>query len=120
MDFKEYQKKAWGTAIHPNKGKNFIYPALGLGGEAGEVLNKVKKIIRDDDSKITETKKEELIKELGDVLWYVSALATELELDLDDIAKFNIERLALRKKQGKLQGSGDNRENEIGGGFNEN
>jgi len=112
MEFLEYQKKAWTTAIHPDKGNNFIYPALGLGAEAGEVLNKVKKIIRDDNSKITEERKEAIKKELGDVLWYISALATELGLDLDEIANANIDMLALRHDKNKLHGDGDNREDE--------
>ncbi|GIU68429.1 MAG: hypothetical protein KatS3mg001_279 [Candidatus Pacearchaeota archaeon] len=109
MDFKEYQKKAWETAIYPNKGKNFIYPALGLGGESGEVLEKIKKILRDEKSLLTEEKKEELLNEMGDVLWYLAALSTELNLNLDDIAKKNLEKLKSRKERGKLHGSGDKR-----------
>jgi len=109
MDFKEYQKKAWETAIYPNKGKNVYYPALGLGGETGEVLEKIKKIMRDENFNVTEEKKEALIKEMGDVIWYLAALCTELELDLNKIAEQNIAKLALRKEKGTLHGSGDNR-----------
>jgi len=109
MDFKEYQKKTQETAIYPNIGDNFIYPTLGLAGEAGEVAEKVKKILRDDGGAISKEKKEELKKELGDVLWYVSQVATEIGLSLGDIAEFNIEKLLSRKERGKIQGSGDDR-----------
>jgi NTP pyrophosphatase (non-canonical NTP hydrolase) len=109
MDFKEYQKKSRETAVYPDAGDNFIYPTLGLSSEAGEVASKIKKITRDESGVITEDKKQELAKELGDVLWYVSQLASELKLSLDDIANLNIEKLQSRKQRGKLQGSGDNR-----------
>ncbi len=109
MTFKEYQKKSRKTALYPNKGKNFIYPTLGLAGEAGEISEKIKKAIRDDDGKITKERKEDLKKELGDVLWYLSQIATEVGLSFDDIAGTNIKKLASRKKRGVLHGSGDNR-----------
>ena len=109
MTLSEYQKKALTTALYPNQGSNPYYPALGLGGEVGEVLNKVKKIMRDHDGKITDEYREILKKELGDVLWYVAALASELDLNLDDIAQANIEKLASRKERGTLGGDGDNR-----------
>jgi len=109
MTFEEYQKKSRKTAIYPNKDKNFIYPTLGLAGEAGEVSEKIKKVLRDNNGVITNEKKEEIKKELGDVLWYVSQIATELGLSLEEIASFNIEKLKLRKERGKLQGSGDDR-----------
>ena len=107
MDFNEYQKQSRKTAIYPNKGKNYIYPALGLGGESGEVLEKIKKLIRDKNGKID---KEFLLlveKELGDVLWYVSNLASEFKMKMDDIATNNIKKLANRAKRNKLHGSGD-------------
>ena len=109
MDFKDYQKKSRKTAVYPQAGRNFIYPALGLAGEAGEVANKIKKILRDDRGKVTVLKKEELKDELGDVLWYVTQLATELGLSLEYIAKHNNKKLAKRQKRSKLQGSGDKR-----------
>ncbi|PIP86900.1 hypothetical protein COW81_03160 [Candidatus Campbellbacteria bacterium CG22_combo_CG10-13_8_21_14_all_36_13] len=109
MNFKEYQKKSRETALYPNKGKNFIYPTLGLVGEAGEIAEKIKKVIRDNEGKIDKERREELKKELGDVLWYLAQISTELKLDLDDIAKLNIEKLQSRKKRGKIKGSGDNR-----------
>lgn len=109
MNFQEYQKKAFETAIYPQKGNNIVYPSLGLGGETGEVLEKIKKVIRDENLKINLEKKEELIKELGDVLWYLAALSTELKLDLNDIAEKNILKLSSRKERNLLHGSGDNR-----------
>ena len=109
MNFKDYQKKARRTAIYPNKGNNFVYPTLGLMGEAGEVAEKMKKVIRDDGGKITKEKRLEMKKELGDVLWYLASLSSELKLSLEDVAQFNLEKLMSRKKRGKLHGSGDNR-----------
>ena len=109
MNFKDYQKKSRKTALYPNRGKNFVYPTLGLAGEAGEIAEKIKKVFRDDGGKITKEKKEDLEKELGDVLWYLSQIATEVALKLDKIADKNLKKLASRKKRGTLHGSGDNR-----------
>lgn len=109
MDFKEYQKKSRKTALYPDRGNNFIYTTLGLVGESGEIAEKIKKVFRDGDGTITDEKRVELEKELGDVLWYLSQMATELKLDLNKIAKKNIEKLYSRKKRGTLHGDGDNR-----------
>lgn len=109
MEFDEYQKKSKNTAIYPKKGKNFVYPTLGLVGEAGEVAEKIKRVIRDKKGKISKLEKEEIKKELGDVLWYLTQLASELKISLEDIAQTNLEKLFSRKKRKKLQGSGDNR-----------
>jgi len=109
MTFEEYQKLSRETAIYPDKDKNFVYPTLGLVGEAGEVAEKIKKILRDKNSVIDEETKKELAKELGDVLWYLSQLITELNLSLDEIASLNIDKLSSRKERGTLHGSGDNR-----------
>lgn len=109
MNFEEYQKESRKTAIYPEAGNNWIYPLLGLSGEAGEISDKMKKVIRDDNNVISEEKREEVKKEIGDVLWYVAQLASELGLSLDDIAKANIEKLQSRMERGKLSGSGDNR-----------
>lgn len=109
MNFKEYQEKSRKTAIYPRAGNNFIYPTLGLSGEAGEVAEKVKKVIRDNDGVANEEIKKEIGKELGDVLWYVSQLAFELNLSLDEIAQKNIEKLYSRMDRGALKGNGDNR-----------
>ncbi|HOI60183.1 MAG TPA: nucleoside triphosphate pyrophosphohydrolase family protein [Candidatus Pacearchaeota archaeon] len=109
MDFNDYQQKSRQTALYPNKDNNFIYPTLGLVGEAGEVAEKIKKVIRDNNGVITLEKKEEIKKELGDVLWYVSNLAYELDIELEDIAQGNIEKLFSRMERDKLHGDGDNR-----------
>lgn len=109
MNFDDYQKKSRETAIYPNLGNNFIYPVLGLVGEAGEVAEKVKKVLRDKGGKLDEETKEEIVKELGDVLWYISNLATELGLSLQVTAEKNIEKLQSRKQRETLHGSGDNR-----------
>ncbi len=109
MTFDEYQKLSGETAIYPNRGKNFIYPTLGLAGESGEVAEKVKKVIRDNNGVMDETRRLEVEKELGDVLWYVAQIASELELSLDAIAAGNIKKLFARKERNVLSGSGDNR-----------
>jgi len=109
MTFEEYQKLSRKTAIYPNKDNNFVYPTLGLAGESGEVAEKIKKILRDNNGVVDNLKKQELAKELGDVLWYVSQLATELGLSLDEIASLNIEKLYSRFDRNKISGEGDNR-----------
>lgn len=109
MTFSEYQKKSRKTAMYPHVGGGFIYPALGLAGEAGEVVEKIKRIIRDDKFQITQARTKEIEKELGDVLWYVAQLATEFGLSLERIASGNIKKLYSRLIRGKIQGSGDNR-----------
>lgn len=107
-DFNSYQRSASETAIYPDKHK-ILYPALGLAGEAGEVANKVKKIIRDGPEKMPDDWREQLASELGDVLWYCAALATDLNLTLGMIAGQNEAKLRRRKEAGTLGGSGDNR-----------
>ena len=105
----EYQTAALSTAIYPNMGQNFVYPALGLVGEAGEVADKLKKVIRDNGGVLTDPVRDAVAKELGDVLWYVSVLAYEMDYDLNEIAQINIDKLNSRKERGVLSGSGDNR-----------
>ena len=109
MDFKEYQEQSRKTAIYPDVGDNWVYPVLGLGGEVGEIQEKLKKVIRDKSGVIDDEIRALLAKELGDVLWYISQLASELGLSLDSIAGSNIEKLLSRQSRGKLQGSGDER-----------
>ena len=103
MTLKQYQDRARVTAIYP-KAQSIIYPALGLAGEAGEVAEKVKKWIRDGN-----LDRDAIAKELGDVMWYIAAMATDLDLDLDRIADMNIQKLADREMRGKIRGSGDDR-----------
>lgn len=110
MDFNKYQKLSRKTAIYPRHSKNWIvYPVLGLLSESGEIAGKFKKILRDQKWKITPDHKKEISKELGDVLWYIAQMATELGLDLAKIAEENIAKLFSRKKRGVISGSGDSR-----------
>jgi NTP pyrophosphatase (non-canonical NTP hydrolase) len=105
----EYQAAARSTAIYPSIGSNYVYPVLGLSGEAGEVAEKFKKLIRDKDGVVTPEFQEEIKKELGDVLWYVANVAAEVGLSMSDIADTNIQKLLSRQQRGVLQGNGDNR-----------
>jgi len=104
------------TAIYP-KEMGIAYCTLGLTDEAGEVAGKIKKLFRDKDLHITgivhEEDKQEIAKELGDVLWYITALANELGLSLNEIMEMNFKKLVKRKSNGTLKGSGDNREDDV-------
>jgi NTP pyrophosphatase (non-canonical NTP hydrolase) len=109
MNLNEYQKRAMRTAIFP-KQDGYIYTALGLVGESGEIANKVKKFVRDGYTvEELPDKINDLRAELGDVLWYVAAMAEVLETNLQTIAEANLEKLQSRKERGKLSGDGDNR-----------
>lgn len=108
LTFNEYKEQAITTKIYPD-GLAIPYVTLGLLGEAGEVAEKVKKVIRDDGGVFSDEKKTMLGKEIGDVLWYCAALADELGLDFGQIAQDNIDKLQARKNNGTLRGSGDNR-----------
>ena len=103
MNFKEYQTKAVSFAVYPATHK-VLYPTLGLCGEAGEVAEKVKKQVRDGVFN-----RHEVAKELGDVLWYLANLSSDIGYNLDEIAAMNIDKLSSRKDRNKIQGSGDNR-----------
>ena len=107
-DFNSYQRNASKTAIYPDQHK-ILYPALGLAGEAGEVANKVKKLVRDGPDKRPETWREDIASEIGDVLWYCAALASDLNLTLGMIAAQNLAKLQGRKDKGTIGGSGDTR-----------
>ena len=96
MNFEDYQSKASQTALYPNRLSNLEYPTLGLAGEAGEVANIVKKIQRDHGGVLNDEVRGKLKDELGDVLWYISACADELGLTLQEIADFNVQKLAKR------------------------
>jgi len=104
-DLDMYQKVAKTTAIYPRE-QAIIYPSLGLTGEAGEVANKVKKIIRDGTNQNTI---QEISNEIGDVLWYVALLADDIGCKLSDIANDNLIKLEQRRKNGTIHGSGDDR-----------
>lgn len=112
MDFNEYQKEAERTALYSDRAEPthpIVYATLGLAGEVGELANKVKKWYMRDSKKPTMAQRDILIDELGDVLWYVSACATELGIDLERVAVLNQRKLDSRHERGKVQGSGDNR-----------
>ena len=109
MNFDEYQTKARSAAVYPDIDNNLTYPVLGLAGEAGEVANKVKKIYRDRGGVISESDRSVLCSELGDVLWYVAAIASELQLPLGTVVSQNLEKLWNRQQAGTLKGSGDSR-----------
>src|SRR5271163_2411295 len=108
MDLAEYQRLSRRTAEYPREAW-LVYPALGLAGEAGEVAEHAKKVIRDDAGAITDERRAAMAKELGDVLWYVSQLASELGLQLEEIARLNLDKLLSRQRRGVLSGSGDER-----------
>jgi len=99
----EYSEFAEKTAIYPEEAE-IVYPALGLAGEAGEVANKVKKMIRDD-----RLDRDAIASELGDCLWYIAALCRDLNVDMASIARKNLDKLSMRKQKGTLQGNGDAR-----------
>lgn len=106
MDMNDYQAEASTTAHYPHE-QGVVYTALGLAGEAGEIANKVKKVIRGDKS-VSEYR-EDLASELGDVLWYVAMLARELDYSLEDIASMNVAKLKDRQARNTIKGEGDNR-----------
>lgn len=108
MQLDDYQENAKKTAIYAPEHR-IMYPALGLAGEAGEVANKVKKIMRDGIHKLPSDWKQQLCSEIGDVLWYCAVLADDLNTSLGTIAAQNIEKLERRQSLGTLQGSGDKR-----------
>jgi NTP pyrophosphatase (non-canonical NTP hydrolase) len=111
LTFDGYSKVADTTAVYPGSGEitGLCYAALGLNGEAGEVAEKVKKLIRDKGGVVDDEFRAQVQKELGDVLWYLNALCKELDLNLEDAAQGNLEKLLSRKARGVLKGSGDNR-----------
>jgi NTP pyrophosphatase (non-canonical NTP hydrolase) len=111
LNMNEYQDIARRTAIYKDA---IIYPALGLAGEAGEVAEKIKKLIRDKGgvaglSEMEEEDHQAVAKEIGDVMWYCANLSLDIGYKLEDVAKINIGKLAKRQIEGKLSGSGDNR-----------
>jgi NTP pyrophosphatase (non-canonical NTP hydrolase) len=109
MDFTTYQTKSRKTARYPSIGHPLIYPTLGLTNEAGEVAGKIKKIFRDNNGLIGEAERLALKGEMGDVLWYLAQICTELDLSLDEVAEHNIDKLYSRLERGTIGGEGDNR-----------
>ena len=108
MTINEYQEGARRTAIYPES-RQIIYPTLGLTGEAGEVADKVKKVIRDNQDVFTDECKKQIALELGDVMWYAASLAHDLGYTLEEVCQMNLDKLASRMSRNKLHGSGDER-----------
>ena len=108
MEFDKYQQLIETTRIYPEDMK-IVYPCLGLSGEVGEVCDKIKKIYRDKEGVVSFNDKQEIAKEMGDVLWYLASLTTDLDLNMNDIALTNIQKILNRKQNGKIVGNGDNR-----------
>ena len=109
MNLNEYQTLALRTAAPKDKKNELFHLLLGLCGEAGEIAEKTKKIVRDHDSDFTKLDKDDLTKELGDVLWHVAVVANYFDISLDTVGETNIKKLADRLKRGAIGGSGDNR-----------
>ena len=116
MTFDEYQRLAYITAQYPFVGDNIVYPAMGIAGEAGELCDKVKKYWRNYDvsveeleKQLTKEQREEIVKEMGDVLWYLGAMCTELGIHMEDMATANIIKLQDRRERGVIKSEGDNR-----------
>ena len=109
MDMNDYQQSALKTAAQREKKNELFHLVLGLVGETGEIAEKFKKWVRDDDSEEDKIDVEDLKKELGDVLWYVAVLADYFQINLEAVAETNIQKLASRSQRNKLHGSGDNR-----------
>jgi NTP pyrophosphatase (non-canonical NTP hydrolase) len=111
MDFKTYSDTAWATAVYPYKGNcefsGIAYCMLGLTGETGEIAEKIKKVYRDKGGVFDDETKSLIRKEIGDVIWYLNALAIELGFSLDEAAQENNAKLLDRMKRGVLKGSGD-------------
>ncbi len=113
MNADDYQKRAITTAYTDPQYVNTLMEktiwAMGLAGEAGEVVEKWKKIVAYKEGKITPEDLDEIAKELGDVVWYIAVMAHSLGLSLDDIMQRNLQKLASRQKRNVIKGQGDNR-----------
>ena len=109
LTFDEYDDRSQSRAVYPNVGDNVLYPVLGVCGEAGELAEKLKKCLRDKDGQIAGEDHRLMVKEVGDVLWYLSAVCRELGISLEHAAKVNLEKVDGRHDRGTLHGSGDDR-----------
>lgn len=108
MTFEEYSRDALATSICPEN-MDVIYPLIGLSGEAGEVAEKVKKVYRDNNGIFTDEIRHQIVKELGDCLWYINKLAADLGYTLEDVAEGNLNKCYKRRSENTLHGNGDNR-----------
>lgn len=113
MNFNEYQKECRktdvGTAAQDCLNPGWIYYVLGIAGEGGELIEKVKKLFRDNNGIISRDFKMSIIKEMGDIQWYMARLADWFEVDFDDVATINVKKLQDRQKRDKIHGNGDER-----------
>lgn len=109
MKMNEFQEQAFDKAFYPDKGNNLTYTMLGLTEEAGEVAGKVKKMLRDDEGVMSDRVKQDIVKELGDTLWYIACAAREIDVTLEEVAQANVDKLNSRRERDKLRGSGDDR-----------
>lgn len=109
MECDEYQRAALRTARDRDAPDEFMHLVLGLVGEAGEIAEKVKRLVRDKNSDLAQLDRDDMAAELGDVLWYAAVLANFLGLSLSDVARRNVEKLADRQRRAVIGGSGDNR-----------
>ena len=109
MTFNDYEEKMLTLRKYPDVGNNIVYPALGLAGEAGEVADKVKKVLRDAGGILSKERRLAIAMEVGDVLWYVSAMANELGYSLTEVAEMNLNKLLDRSNRNMISGDGDNR-----------
>lgn len=113
MNANDYQKQAITTAYTDSQHADTLMEktiwAMGIAGEAGEVIEKWKKIVAYKEGKISRDDKDELAKELGDVIWYIAVMANSLGLSLDDIMQRNLDKLSSRQERGAIKGQGDNR-----------
>lgn len=108
-NFEDYQKRSRQTYNDIPMDHPLVYPTMGLLNEAGELAGKVKKLFRDKQGVITDADREALKGEIGDVLWYLTQICTNLDLSLEDVANANLEKLLSRLERGVIQGDGDNR-----------
>jgi NTP pyrophosphatase (non-canonical NTP hydrolase) len=113
MDFSEYQERTAdtdvGTSAQDKLRPGWMYYVLGVGGEAGELLEKIKKLFRDSNGQITVKFQKMVIKEVGDILWYLARLCTHLGIDFNEVAETNLSKLKSRMERDKIHGDGDER-----------
>ncbi len=109
VDFAWYQSESARTWAEIDTDHPIVYPTLGLTNEAGELAGKVKKIFRDKQGRISDADREALKRELGDVLWYLTQICTQLDLSLADVAAANVEKVLSRQRRGKIGGDGEYR-----------
>lgn len=113
LTLNQYQERARATADYPLLGENLLYPAIGAGEEAGEILGKVKKLWRNKGKTaakdLTQEEKDAIIKEVGDNLWYLAAMCNELGITLQYAGEVNLAKLADRRERGVIKSEGDNR-----------